>query len=341
MQSKQWQASLSVTESPDACRGLNRVAGAADSAVSEALWPSPIPTKSKKIMKSVVTANTPSRSWSKKLIQFPLMHMIFAIFFVALPAGLTMSLGDSVGGENVRIMWPQFLATIVALVAYWVVVRWTEKRPVTELSGRGAATEFTVGLLTGALMVASVIGVLFATGVYQQPELNGWSATVLIPFAEMLFVGVLEEVLCRGIVFRIAEKSVGTWAALIIVALLFGLAHAPGSGVGFWSISIAVVAGASLTAAYIMTRRLWLCIGIHVAWNYTLGSIFSVAVSGRQSRGLLTGKLIGPEWVTGGTYGLEASVLTLVAFVLVGGYFLWRANKAGNFIRPAWQRLTA
>jgi hypothetical protein len=78
------------------------------------------------------------------------------------------------------------------------------------------------------------------------------------------------------------------------------------------------------TAAYMLTRRLWLCIGIHAAWNYTLGSIFSIAVSGNQSSaGLINGTLTGPDWLTGGAYGLEASVGTLLVLIVLSAAFLW------------------
>ncbi|MFY0581157.1 hypothetical protein ACN28S_49140 [Cystobacter fuscus] len=72
-----------------------------------------------------------------------------------------------------------------------------------------------------------------------------------------------------------------------------------------------------LTAAYLLTRRVWLCIGIHIGWNYTLGTVWSIAVSGHEAKeGLFAGQLTGPEWLTGGAYGLEGSVVSLVVLAM-------------------------
>ena len=124
--------------------------------------------------------------------------------------------------------------------------------------------------------------------------------------------------------FRIVEQWGGSRVALVASAVLFGLAHVPGEGATVLAIANTVVAGVMFGAAYMLTQRLWLCIGIHAAWNYTLGSVFSIAVSGHQSRaGLIDGVLSGPDWLTGAAYGLEASVVTLVVLVALSAAFLW------------------
>ena len=212
-----------------------------------------------------------------------------------------------------------------------------EKRPVVELSGGKAFQEFGAGLLIGTLMVSAVIGMAYASGAYTMTGRNDWSMAIVLPLAQMIFVGVFEEVLCRGIVFRIAEQSLGSWAALVISALVFGLAHVPGNGAGFLAISVMAVAGVFFSAAFMLTRRLWLCIGIHIAWNYVLGTIFSIPVSGHESNGLLLGKLSGPDWMTGGPYGLEATIFTLFILAVLGAYFLWLAKLRKHFVLPFWR----
>lgn len=96
--------------------------------------------------------------------------------------------------------------------------------------------------------------------------------------------------------------------------------------------AISIEAGVLLAAAYMVTRRLWLCIGIHIAWNFTQGGIFSVAVSGGQSKGLLQSSMIGPEWLTGGAFGAEASVVALGVCFAAGIALLVLAVKRGNVV---------
>jgi membrane protease YdiL (CAAX protease family) len=175
---------------------------------------------------------------------------VLAIFITALSVGLTMSLASSLADKAHRIMWPELLGAGAALVSYAIYVRLMEKRPVFELSRANAITELGAGLLIGALMVVSVIGMLAALGAYQITGREGWSMKIIIPLGEMTLVGVFEEILCRGIIFRIVEKTLGSWLAFVISALLFGLAHTPGGDADFLAIAITVVAGALFSAAY-------------------------------------------------------------------------------------------
>jgi hypothetical protein len=87
-----------------------------------------------------------------------------------------------------------------------------------------------------------------------------------------------------------------------------------------------------------VTRRLWLAIGIHFAWNFTQGGIFGVAVSGIQANGLLQATLSGPELLSGGAFGAEASIIAVIVCLAAGACFMWRASVKGNFVRPFWKR---
>jgi hypothetical protein len=91
-----------------------------------------------------------------------------------------------------------------------------------------------------------------------------------------------------------------------------------------------------LAAAYTLTRRLWLCMGIHIAWNFTQGGIFSVAVSGGQSKGLLQSRMVGPDWLTGGAFGAEASVVALGICFAAGIVLAILATKRGHVVPPFW-----
>lgn len=172
----------------------------------------------------------PSRA--QRFIRFPLIRMVIAIFMVALAGGLTLTYASKMAHHWGQVMWPEFLAAAAVLLAYWLYVHLFERRLVPELARARALPELGVGLLTGIALVTAVVALLMSVGGYRIAGSNGLSDTVVTPLAMMTFVGVFEEVLSRGIVFRITEQWLGSWAAVVVSSLLFGLAHLPGQGAG-------------------------------------------------------------------------------------------------------------
>lgn len=258
--------------------------------------------------------------------------MVVAILFIAIPfAVVSTPINLFVTEKSLRRIGALLLAAVV-LAAYSAYVRAIEKRGVAELSGNRALSELGLGLTLGALLFSVTIGILALAGVYHVTGSNGWEPMLAILPASILS-GVLEEVLIRGIVFRILEQRLGSWIALGISALIFGVLHLVNPGATLLNAAaISIEAGVLLAAAYMVTRRLWLCIGIHIAWNFTQGGIFSVAVSGGQSKGLLQSSMIGPEWLTGGAFGAEASVVALGVCFAAGIALLVLAVKRGNVV---------
>lgn len=88
-----------------------------------------------------------------------------------------------------------------------------------------------------------------------------------------------------------------------------------------------------LAAAYAATRNLWVPIGLHFGWNFAAAGIFSTEVSGNDTpQGLLDTVTSGPTWVTGGAFGPEGSVYTVLFGVLITLGFLWLAHRRGNLV---------
>jgi uncharacterized protein len=292
-------------------------------------------------MQSLAAPASPRANRRDRLLQNPIIRIILALLAIAIPFAIVAIPFNLYVSDKLLKKAGALLLAMVILGAYRTYVKVVERRVATELSGTHAIRELCAGLLLGALLLSLTIGALAALGVYQITGTNGWTAMfAMLP--GLIMAAVLEEVVMRGIVFRILEQSLGSWTALAISAALFGLLHLFNPGVTLLNAgAVMLEAGILLAAAYMLTRRLWFCIGIHFAWNFTQGGIFSAAVSGEPTNGLLQSRLVGPVWLTGGTFGAEASVVAVILCVAAGLSLLLASRRQGHLIASLWSRSAA
>jgi membrane protease YdiL (CAAX protease family) len=230
------------------------------------------------------------------------------------------------------------LAAPILYGLYALLLRGLELRRPTELGRAGAVREFAFGLLVGAALFVTTIGIIAALGGYSVEGRQSVN-TLGVPFLAAATAAFTEELLARGIVFRIVQEWLGTWTALVLSSALFGLAHAGNPNATAWStVAIAIEAGTMLGAAFLSTGRLWLPMGIHAAWNFVQGGVFGVAVSGGTSDGLLRGRMHGPPWLTGGEFGAEGSTVAVVVCFAGALGLIARAVRAERVVRPSWAR---
>jgi membrane protease YdiL (CAAX protease family) len=154
-----------------------------------------------------------------------------------------------------------------------------------------------------------------------------------------LGAGIGEEIIFRGALFRIVEEGLGTWWALAISALLFGAIHIGNPGATLWSsAAIAIEAGLLFGLLYHVTRSLPLCMGVHAAWNFAQGAIYGIPVSGSTAKGWLVSRRSGPDWLSGGVFGAEASVVALALCTLCSLGLIAFALRRGSIVPPFWRR---
>ncbi|GAA1595143.1 type II CAAX endopeptidase family protein [Actinomadura kijaniata] len=221
----------------------------------------------------------------------------------------------------------------VAVLVYAWTVRWSERRAPVEVAAEGAVTRTVLGTLIGVGWFAAVIGNIAFNGGYRVEGFGGIAGPVGL-FGFMAAASVTEELMFRGVLFRITEERAGTWVALVLTSVLFGLWHMLNPDATLWgAVAIALSAGGALAAVYAATRSLWVPIGLHFGWNFAQGGVFGTAVSGNgENEGLLRGELSGPDLLTGGAFGPEASPPTVLFGVLLTIAFLWLARRRGNLV---------
>ncbi len=284
-------------------------------------------------------AHDPSPARWRRVLGFPPLRLAL------LGGALFLILGTS-NGFVLRLAGEPWAAIAVvaamaalALGVYAGFVRLVEGRPVAELSPAGMGQDLGLGLLVGAGLYTACVAVLMALGFYRIDGLNPLS--FMLPAVAMaLGSGIFEELLFRGALFRIVEEWLGSWIALAVSSLVFGFVHLvnPEATI-LGALFISIEAGVLLGAAYMATRRLWLGIGFHIAWNYTQSGIFSGIVSGSDSDpGLLRSTIAGPPLLTGGSFGLEASLIAFLFCTATGVLLLVMAVRRGQVVPPAWRR---
>lgn len=219
-----------------------------------------------------------------------------------------------IAGPHALIVTIALGSVVVAYAAYAALVRFGERRRVSELSIAHLPRDLGMGLLIGIGMFALVFASLRLIGVYTLApgRWTDWGHDV----RETLATGFVEELLARLVLFRLLARAFGIWPALIGSALLFGAAHLMNPHASYVAaVAIAVEAGLMLAAFYLLTGRIWMSIGVHAAWNFAQGAIFGARVSGEAESGslFLSHPVPGSSTIlSGGEFGPEASLSAVI-----------------------------
>ncbi|GGD33511.1 CAAX amino protease [Microbacterium faecale] len=254
-------------------------------------------------------------------------------FVVVQVVGLAAGLGVvAVGGNPALAMLVGVASAVAGVLAYAWLVRITERRAVTEVAVRGSVPPLVAGVAFGVVLFAIVIGIVASFGGYHVVGMGSGSA-LAVQVGVMAVAATTEELAFRGVLFRIIEERAGTWAALVGSSALFGALHLINPEATLWgAFAIAVEAGGMLGAAYVVTRSLWLPIGLHFGWNIAESGIFGTVVSGSTaSSGLLEGVTSGPTLLTGGAFGPEAGLPAVLGCLVVTTVLLLVARGRGRF----------
>jgi uncharacterized protein len=273
----------------------------------------------------------------RRLRTFRVPVLVLALLVVlAATRGLNV-----LAGANVFVALVVGLGTAVAALAcYRWLSRTVEAREtVTELSAGGRWQ----GLVRGAVLGFSLFTVMMLIiGVLGGWADVGWGSPggSLAAIGAAASIAVNEELLFRGVVLRILEERTGSLIALPLSSLIFGLTHLVNSEATLWGTLALGLEGGMLTGAcYVLSRSLWLPIGLHFAWDFTHIGVFglptSSSVQGAES-GLLHTILAGPELLTGGAFGPEASLIALLLCLTATVFVLRRAGRTGGLLpRPS------
>ncbi|SFF53252.1 hypothetical protein SAMN05518865_101267 [Duganella sp. CF458] len=261
-----------------------------------------------------------------RLARHPLVRIVAGTACVAVPLVATMMLVQALVPKEMRIAWHHLLAAALCLAGYRFYVRRFEQRDAGEAALQGAGPGLLRGLGIGAALSVVVAAVLAAAGALVVTGSSGWSA-ILKPLSEQAMVAVMEELLFRAVLFRIVEARWGTRTSLLVNVLLFALAHLPNEHITALAVLNTGIAGLALCAAWMLTRSLWLPVGVHFAWNYLYDGVLGIPVSGHAARGWLQVQMAGPEWLGGGAYGVEGSLVTFLAWSAAAALMLRRGVK--------------
>ena len=243
-------------------------------------------------------------------------------------------------GDAVALELRRFGILLFALLGYCAYVRVVEKRAPRELLPAPLASG--LGLLSGSALMLLAIVPLFALGAYEVTAQPGLRDGVFAVAGFILIAAMLEEVLYRGVLFQALEQQWGTLPAMWLQALIFGLAHVRNVVMidgGVWDVVATVVSvtllGVLWSLLFAYTRNLWVSGLHHTAWNLTI-LLSGVPLSGnddwRSVAPLLT-EYRAPDWLTGGLFGPENAILTLLLVSVAVAVMTRRMQQRGRLLR--------
>jgi hypothetical protein len=287
----------------------------------------------------------PSRQlpWWQKLVFLVLQLLVFVLLSVVI--GMLLELvGEQLLPSHLweeelpSLIWGWSIVLISVLTTVYVLAYAQIKQAwsVLGFTSRG----FTTGLQTGLLVGGGIIVLCFLI-LY----LGGWVTITQVSFVPLAFAGwclffmiqpLAEEVIMRSFLQNQIHRYFGAWPGLIASALVFGLLHV-GNNAFTWIAGLEIVLGGLLMGQlYLYTQNIWAPFAMHAIWNFLQSTVLGFAVSGMDTYRVLELEIDGPEWLTGGDFGIEGSLLS-VLFILAAIIYFW--PSASN--EAPWSKLEA
>ncbi len=269
------------------------------------------------------------------------LFSVFLFLLLSIPFSLIFK-GETIQSDNqwdsLRKHSFSLLFFTAVLLASWVMVKFFDKRPFASLGfafDPGWWKEIALGLVAGFALT----GFIFMVGLVLHSFEMDWilhDSNIFIRsfvryFLILLIYATFEETIFRGYPLQALMEGMGKTFSVILLSAIFGLLHYSNPNASMIGVLNTALAGAFLSLLYIKRRSLWLPIFVHFSWNFSMGFLFGLPVSGVVLKGTpLTTKQVGPDMLSGGEFGLEGSIVTsLVLIILIVILIL------NNFLKPS------
>jgi membrane protease YdiL (CAAX protease family) len=269
-----------------------------------------------------------------RLVVFALIYIALLRIFYVIASLIAPGLRPGPYFENIVF---RLILLAAALVVGYLCTRWLEDLPWRAMGLSLHARwlrDFFVGSIIGVASLALATGIAAAGGGlrFRAPDrglLLQIGHTLVFSAALFIIAALAEEALFRGYPLQTLARAGLAWLGVLLTSVPFAAVHLRNPNVvqGFTFLNTAL-AGVWLAVAYLRTRSLWFPLGVHWSWNWALGSLFGLPVSGITNiapHPLLHGVDLGPAWLTGGSYGIEGGVACTITLV-ISTIFIWRTR---------------
>ena len=223
------------------------------------------------------------------------------------------------------------------ILSYRLYCQIFEKREAVEVSYQGSLKQLGLGAMVASLLVLMFVSLIAVFGEFKIIEYRD-GLRLVSNFLNFGIGALLQEIVLLCIIYRLIEEFAGSWISLICSLAIFSAVHLLNPNETLGSVFMLMLSSLVLIAPFILTRRIWVSLGFHAAWNFMQAGVFGMPNSGIVFKGWMVSEVSGPLWLTGGAVGLEASYLSVGIDFLIGLAVLRIALKAGQFVAPAWKR---
>jgi len=230
--------------------------------------------------------------------------------------------------QDLRKGIQQLLSGFIIIIIYYLLYKFLEKRKLHELALDTFGKDMSIGLLSGFVLISLCMIILYILGFYKIYGINSLSS-ILLPLSLLISAALLEEVIFRGVIYRILEERFGTNIALF-QALIFGLVHYANVNATISSVWFVVMLGIVLSLMYTYTEKLWLPFFFHFGWNFAQ-IIYGSTLSGDVNfNALLLSNFSGPEFFIGSEFGIEDSFFSFLFMTILAIYLYYICKKSGK-----------
>ena len=272
---------------------------------------------------------------------YPLEIAVFIVLFFGLAIIQSVSASAlrslfHLSGDVVSYVLLILYSTVVISIGITAYAIFVQKRP---LSGLGFSRkrvnpgqDYGKGLFIGFLMMTAAVIIEMAFGFVHFTGFGGMEALprVLLFLFGFMLQGLEEELECRGFFLVSIARRYPVLAGILTNALFFGLMHMGNKGATPVSVINTCLSGLMYSVIFLKQDSIWMAAGVHTAWNFTQSCIYGHSTSGLgQLPSLIKMEVpTGNSWITGGSYGVEASFINTLIRIAVILYFICRKEKS-------------
>lgn len=278
---------------------------------------------------------------SKRLTHIALSSFLLPVIFLLIAGVISQILLYPIIISENQTVWIKEIYNLIVLFGLIILIiflwiKFYEGRPISSIGfvKKDFINDYLQGFFSGFLMNSIVVGLLALFGTITLTNygnnLTGFSAVPIILFFLFGFIiqGAAEEILSRGFIMQVIGARYRAWLGVAISTIFFALMHLGNSGINYPSMINLIIVGLLLALFVLWKGNLWFACAWHSSWNWTMGNIYGLSVSGHSDKvTMINLNTSGNELISGGTFGPEGSLITTFVILIALVYYGRKASK--------------